>query len=169
MDTGSGGWDVAEWIDNVVFDGWQDWWDSATTAAPALAQRLRRLVQPARGRRLPCNDLVHHDFNLSDILMHHGAVTGVVDWQDAGRGSRALDLATLLFEWHRVRDAGGEVAPEGSVRLVEQILNVAGDTGLRLVVTYGAIARLALTSRRGQAHELAIWQRAIADLLDGLP
>jgi aminoglycoside phosphotransferase (APT) family kinase protein len=126
-------------------------------------------VEPARGSRLPCNDLVHHDFNLSNILMHHGGVAGVVDWEAAGRGSRALDFATLLFEWHRLREAGGEVAPGGSVRLVEQILTAAGDAGLRLVVTYGAIARLALTSRRGQFAELAAWKRAMADLLDGLP
>ncbi len=33
----------------------------------------------------------------------------------------------------------------------------------------GAIARLALTSRRGHLQEFAAWQRAIADLLDGLP
>jgi Ser/Thr protein kinase RdoA (MazF antagonist) len=144
MDTGSGGWDVAKWIDNVVFDEWQGWWESATTAAPALAHRLRAFAEPARGSRLSCNDLVHHDFNLSNILVHNGAVSGIVDWQDAGRGSRALDLATLLFEWHRLQEIGSEVAQGGNVRLVEQILKSAGETGLRLVVTYGAIARLAL-------------------------
>lgn len=38
----------------------------------------------------------------------------------------------------------------------------------RACVTYGAIARLALTSRRGQVQEFVAWQRSIADLLGSL-
>ena len=151
----------------MVFDEWANWWHSATLAAPVLAHRLRAFAEPARGSRLPCNDLVHHDFNLSNILIDHGDVAGVVDWEAAGRGSRALDFATLLFEWHRLLQIGGTVAPEGGVRLVERIVSVAGDSGLRLVITYGAIARLALTSRRGQFAEFSVWQRAIDNLLSG--
>lgn len=123
-------------------------------------------MEPARGSRLPCNGRVHHDFNLSNILMHNGAVTGVVDSHDAGRGSRVLDFATLLFESDRLREAGGKVARGGSVRLVEQILTAEGDAGMRLVVTYGAIARLALTIQRGQFAERAAGRRPIADLLE---
>ena len=117
-------------------------------------------MEPARGSRLPCNDLVHHDFNLSNILLHNGSVSGVVDWQDAGRGSRALDFAAMLFEWHRIQEAGGEVAPGGKVRLAQEILNAAGDHGACAWWPRMAASRLASANRRGQVEEFAPWQRS---------
>ena len=168
VEAGPGGWDVSEWISNVVFDEWEGWWQTAYAVAPELADRLRAFAEPARGSRLPSTDLVHHDFNLSNVLVEQGAVRGVVDWDDAGRGCRALDLTTLLFEWHRLHQAGAAVAPDGRERLADRIVDLAGERGLRSTVTYGAIARLALTSRRGELSELAAWRRVTRALLDGL-
>jgi aminoglycoside phosphotransferase (APT) family kinase protein len=168
FDVGSGGWDTSEWIANVVFDEWEGWWQTAETGAAELAHRLRTFAEPARGSRLPSNDLVHHDFSLSNILMDGSVVTGVLDWEAAGRGSRALDLTTLLFEWHRLFQDGMEVAPDGNTRLARHILDLTGESGVRSLVTYGALARLALTRRRGELSEFAGWQRSITDLLDAL-
>ena len=70
-----------------------------TQCAPELADRLRTFAEPARGSRLPSNDLVHHDFNLSNVLVDGSNVQGVVDWDDAGRGCRAQDLATQSRYW----------------------------------------------------------------------
>ena len=47
------------------------------------------------------NDLVHLDFHPGNLLQQEGVVTGVVDWDGAGRGDRWLDLVTLRFGVHR--------------------------------------------------------------------
>jgi Ser/Thr protein kinase RdoA (MazF antagonist) len=46
-------------------------------------------------------DLVHLDYHPGNILVRGGpttAITGVVDWDGAGRGDRYLDLVTLRFD-----------------------------------------------------------------------
>ena len=43
-------------------------------------------------------DMVHADLNPSNVLVRNGAVVAVVDIENAGRGTRATDLTTLL--WH---------------------------------------------------------------------
>jgi hypothetical protein len=47
---------------------------------------------------LPGDDLVHFDFHPGNILVDRGRVTGVVDWDGAGRGDRHLDLVTLRYD-----------------------------------------------------------------------
>jgi hypothetical protein len=47
---------------------------------------------------LPGDDLVHVDYHPGNVLTSDtGTITGVVDWDGAGRGTRAFDLVTLLF------------------------------------------------------------------------
>jgi Ser/Thr protein kinase RdoA (MazF antagonist) len=165
-----GGWDVSWWISAVLFEGWEGWWEGAEAAAPKTTRRLREFLEPAWGYRLPVADVVHHDLNLTNVLAHLGTITGVVDWDDAGLGSRATDLTTLLFEWHRLRLAG-EPAParDGDDRLVRQIVQIAGDQGLRCTVAYGAIAWLALAAQRGEHDNLETARRVIEAILDTHP
>jgi aminoglycoside phosphotransferase (APT) family kinase protein len=40
---------------------------------------------------------VHLDFQPDNVLAAGGTLTGVVDWDGAGRGDRRLDLVTLRF------------------------------------------------------------------------
>jgi hypothetical protein len=167
FDGGPGGWNVSQWIANVVFDEWAGWWDAAHEAAPELAERLQAFAEPARGVELPSNDVVHHDFNLTNILFQDGVVRTVVDWDDAGRGCRAVDATTLLFEWHRLRADGSDVHRGDDKRLVNRILDIASESGLRSTVTYGAVARLALSSRRGDEAKFAVWRSVVATILDG--
>jgi aminoglycoside phosphotransferase (APT) family kinase protein len=163
-----GGWDTAEWIELVLFEGWESWWDAAEAAAPETSRRLRTFVEPARGHRLPAGDLVHGDLNLSNVLAEDGAITGVVDWDAIGYGSRATDLAGPLFDWHRLRLGGRSVATGGDVRLVSRIVAIAGDEGLRCAIGYGAVARLALTAQRNRHDDLARWRRVTDEILDCL-
>jgi Ser/Thr protein kinase RdoA (MazF antagonist) len=168
LDGGPGGWNVSEWIANVVFDEWAGWWDAAHAAAPDLAVRLRAFAEPARDIQLPSHDLVHHDFSLTNILFEDGVVRGIVDWDDAGRGCRALDVTTLLFEWHRLRIGGSDVPLDGGECLAGRIVDIAGVQGLSSMVSYGAVARLALTSQRGEQAEYAVWSSVVAAILDSL-
>jgi Phosphotransferase enzyme family len=43
-------------------------------------------------------DLVHMDFHLGNVLVHDGRISGLVDWDGAGRGDRLLDVVTLRFD-----------------------------------------------------------------------
>lgn len=46
-------------------------------------------------------DLVHLDYHPGNLLVSGDRITGVVDWDGAGRGDRHLDLVTLRFELAR--------------------------------------------------------------------
>jgi aminoglycoside phosphotransferase (APT) family kinase protein len=168
LTVGPGGWNTPEWIELVLFEGWAGWWDTARAAAPRTSRRLQAFLQPAHGLRLPNNDLVHGDLNLSNILTSEGRITGVVDWDAIGHGSRATDLAGPLFDWHRIRRAGGNVTAAGHLRIVRRVVEIAGDEGLRCAITYAAIARLALTAERRDDAELEEWRDATDGILDAL-
>jgi hypothetical protein len=43
-------------------------------------------------------DLVHLDFHPGNVLVHDGRISGLVDWDGAGRGDGRLDLVTLRFD-----------------------------------------------------------------------
>jgi hypothetical protein len=47
---------------------------------------------------LPGDDLVHFDFHPGNVLVEGGRISGVVDWDGAGRGDRRLDLVTLRYD-----------------------------------------------------------------------
>ncbi|MFJ5222903.1 phosphotransferase [Streptomyces sp. NPDC088400] len=53
------------------------------------------------------NDAVHQDFHPGNMLAVDGAITGVIDWDGAGRGDRRFDLVTLRFGLHTQESAPG--------------------------------------------------------------
>jgi hypothetical protein len=164
----TGGWDTSWWVTVVLFEGWEGWWEHTDTAAPQTARRLRQYLDPAWGHRLPSADMVHHDLGLSNVLARGGQITGVVDWDDAGTGSRAVDLASVLFEWHRLRLCGAAVDPGGGERLIARITAIAGEAGLRCVISYVAVAWLGLSALRGEQSEVEIGTRVTDAALDSL-
>jgi Ser/Thr protein kinase RdoA (MazF antagonist) len=162
----SGGWDVSWWVSVILFEGWEGWWETARQAAPQVVGRLRAFLEPAWGHRLPAGDVVHHDFGLGNVLALDDAITVVVDWDDAGIGSRVIDLASLLFEWHHLLLSGQEAAPGGDAKITRRIAGIAEDNGLRCAIAYAAIDRLALTARRGDAAGTEIWRQVTSAVLD---
>jgi aminoglycoside phosphotransferase len=62
-----------------------------------LAERLAGVVEASRGRSLHTGDVVHGDFIATQLLAQGGALSGVVDWDAAGRGDRGQDLALLFY------------------------------------------------------------------------
>ena len=168
-DLASGGWDVSWWIAMVIFDGWEGWTKRAADVAPQTMSRLSRFLEPAFGHRLPATDFVHGDLNITNVLARDGRITGVVDWDDVGLGSRAFDLTSVLFDWQRLKLAlESSVEPTGRAGLLRRILELVGDHGLRCTVAYGAIARLALTAQRGERTEFETWRHTCDALLDVL-
>jgi aminoglycoside phosphotransferase (APT) family kinase protein len=48
------------------------------------------------------DDAVHCDYQPANILADHDRITGVIDWDGAGRGDRRFDLVTLRFGVHAI-------------------------------------------------------------------
>jgi aminoglycoside phosphotransferase len=141
--------DFAGYVANVLFDNWDEVWTDAARACAAagpLCARLRRWLEPAWGLRLPPADYAHNDLNLSNVLTDGARITGVVDWDEFGLGSRALDLVALAVDCER---RGDHAAAD---RLLARASLVAGGDGLRCLVSYRAIAGLAFFAHERQAY-----------------
>jgi Phosphotransferase enzyme family len=136
-------------VANVLFDDWDQVWADAPRACAAagpLCARLRRWLQPVWGLRLPAADYAHNDLNLSNVLTDGAMITGVVDWDEFGLGSRALDLVALAFDGER---RGDHAAAD---RLLARAAQVAGGDGLRCLVSYQIIGGLAVFTHERQAY-----------------
>ena len=132
--------DFTGYIAHVLFDDWDEVWNDAPrscAAAGPLCERLRRWLEPVWGLRLPPADYAHNDLNASNILSDGTRITGVVDWDEFGLGSRALDLVVLAFDCERFGDHAA------ADRLLARAAQVAGPGGLRCLIGYRAIAGLA--------------------------
>lgn len=160
--------DFTSYIAHVLFDDWDQEWDDAALACSAagpLCARLRRWLQPVWGLRLPPTDYTHNDLNLSNILTDGTRITGVVDWDEFGLGSRALDLIALALDCERDGDH------TSADRLLSRAAQVAGDDGLRCLLSYRAIAMLAHTTRQRHAYDDSLADAecaAVAGILDRL-
>ncbi len=79
------------------------------------------LCEPYRFSELPVTDLVHGDLSTQNILVRNGRITGVVDVEAVGRGTRVSDLACVIREGYMWR--GDQAALE---RLLSEGLVMAG-------------------------------------------
>lgn len=158
--------DFTSYVANVLFDDWDDEWIDAAracTGAAELCARLRRWLEPVWGLRLPPTDYAHNDLNPSNILTDGTRITGVVDWDEFGLGSRALDLVVLAIDCER------DGNPAAADRLLAEAARVVGGDGLRCLVSYRAIALLAHTTRHRHAYADSLADAeytAVSSLLD---
>jgi Ser/Thr protein kinase RdoA (MazF antagonist) len=142
--------DFAGYVANVLFDDWDEVWDDAPRSCPAagpLCERIRDWLRPVWGLRLPPADFTHNDLHLSNVLTDGERITGVVDWDEFGLGTRALDLVVLGFDCYRVGEQ------RAAMRMFAQAAAVAGPGGLRCLVGYRALAALADDRREGLSEE----------------
>ena len=127
--------DMAGYHALVLFEGWDHFWRDARAAsaeAQGVCARLTRLLRPFWGYRLAATDFAHGDLNTSNVLVEGSTITGVVDWDEFGLNSRAADLASILFDWHRVYLHHATGAGErGANELLRRIVLIAGEPGLR--------------------------------------
>ena len=160
--------DFTGYVANVLFDDWDDVWADAPRACAAagpLCARLRRWLEPVWGLRLPPADYAHNDLNPSNILADGPRITGVVDWDEFGLGSRALDLVALAVDVER----GGDRAVAD--RLVARAAQIAGGDGLRCLVSYRVIAGLAHLAGEREAYGDSLADKdcaAVSGILDRL-
>lgn len=74
--------------------------------------------------RLAGNDAVHFDFHPGNMLAREDTISGVVDWDGAGRGDRRLDLVTLRFGIH------AKHADPDIIERIDALLDAIPDTVL---------------------------------------
>jgi hypothetical protein len=70
-----------------------------------LLDTLQGIVLAHRNEQFETNDVVHFDFNPSNILIDNGQVSGIIDWEGTCAGDSSFDLATLLFYAFDVHNA----------------------------------------------------------------
>ena len=70
----------------------------------------------------------------------------MVDWDEFGLGSRALDLVALALDFE---ERGDSAAAD---RLLGRAAQVAGDDGLRCLVSYRIIGGLAVFTHEREAY-----------------
>ncbi|MEV0285967.1 phosphotransferase [Kribbella sp. NPDC050820] len=75
---------------------------------------------PLRG-----DDAVHVDYHPGNLLAVDGRITGIIDWDGAGRGDRRLDLVTLRFGIH------SDAPDPAVVARLDAVLDTFGDDVLR--------------------------------------
>ena len=152
--------DFTGYIANVLFDDWDEVWADAERVSGPLCARIRRWLQPVWGLRLPPADYAHNDLNLSNILTDGEKITGVVDWDEFGLGSRALDLVVLALD---CQERGAHAAAD---RLLASAASAVGGAGLRCLVSYRALAGLAEDTREGQPPQAQL--ETVSAILDRL-
>ncbi|HWD80134.1 MAG TPA: aminoglycoside phosphotransferase family protein [Kribbella sp.] len=112
------------WAQGVVFDGWDGVWERVLgygDEASELVRQYGELCRPYRDAVLPRHDFVHGDLNMGNLLVSDGRITGIVDIEAAGSGSRAYDLVSLAAS--AARDGA---APGGDERLLAAAVHESG-------------------------------------------
>lgn len=143
------------------YDHWSYAWRVATdretaisglsgysTAVSALVERLRLMCADAPPPR-HAPDMVHADLNPGNVLVRDGTVAAVVDIGNAGSGTRATDLTTLL--WHTFRDPLDDVR----MQLWTRILVVVGWEGAAVLAATQILLQLEWTIRLGRRDVVA--------------
>lgn len=115
-----------------------------------LLQELQALVIAYRDEPYRTGDIVHGDFQQSNILMHEGQISGVIDWDGSYAGDCAFDIATLLFYSYDI--------PEIRERLWEYVLS---RTSIKLLAFYFAHLILRQVDWSLRFHDQATGERYI--------
>jgi len=111
--------DWATYVRATVYEGESGWAELMGPHSPetaALWQGFERAAAPYRGVTLWDGDLVHSDFHTANVLVEDGQVTAVVDFENAGKGTRAQDLVTLLMYAYYDDLAGRPIIQPQAVR-----------------------------------------------------
>jgi aminoglycoside phosphotransferase len=119
-----------------------------SSAVSALVERLRLVcadVPPPRD----APDMVHADLATpGNILVRDGAVVSVVDIGNAGSGTRAIDLMTLV--WYAFKDP---LLDDVRSRLWTRILDLVGRDGAAVLTAAHVLHMLEIPVRDGR-HDL---------------
>jgi len=160
--------DIINWsgyVHGVVFEGWDGVRERVLAyggEAADLVQRYDALCRPYRDVVLPSDDLVHGDLNIGNLLVADGQVTGIIDFEAAGSGSRAYDLVSLATS------AARDGAPHGIDELfLEAALRAGGRATVAVcaATAYITIAEFSAKLQEGMEELVAVGGRRVLELL----
>ena len=155
--------DWSWYVRAVVFHGESGWITSLKSYSAetwALLGRLERLTAGKDTRVSRSADLVHGDLGPYNVLVAAGRVSGVVDWDAAGCGDRALDLSKLLFYLYD--------QPALRALLQQQIVHISGDDALVVYLVYNILAQLDWSIRHHSPEVVTMWLAKAVVILDAL-
>jgi aminoglycoside phosphotransferase (APT) family kinase protein len=127
---------------------------SARTAE--LEQRIREIGDEF-DERMPGDDVVHQDFHPGNMLSRDGRLTGVIDWDGAGRGDAGFDLVTLRFGIH---PAG---ADRSVVQRLDALLDALPDDVLRPAWAHMSLRMTDWAIRHFPSDEVETWAGLAAE------
>ncbi|MBW3589759.1 MAG: aminoglycoside phosphotransferase family protein [Actinobacteria bacterium] len=159
------------WVRETFFEGYRGWFAKARAASEAsarLMESLTNLASDARGQEMHSRDFVHGDFGPHNVIVSDGRITGVLDWMNFGIGNRAIDLGEVLVAWVLLRDEERPVPFDGGHRLVQRILELAGEKGLLQIVAYQLMAGIAFWGSKGASETVERWVRAGNTIIEDL-
>ena len=165
--------DWARYAYATVFDGESGWAETMrthSTESAALWRALLEMVEPYRGVKLCDGDLVHSDFHEGQVLMEHGEVSAVVDFENAGKGTRVQDLMTLLMYAYFDDLIGKPVvrADEVRRRIWDYALEVRGPGEMAICMVSGIIGMVEWSVRHNDPRDVTAFletgRRFLVDL-----
>ena len=156
------------------YDHWAYAWRVATGQEPIAAEISAHSVEVAalvEQLQLMCDhalppigmpDMVHADLNPSNVLVRNGAVVALVDIGNAGAGTRATDLTTVL--WHTF-----EPSLDGARRrLWTRILALVGWQGAAVLTATQILLQLQVAICDGRVPEVVERGHQAIDELNAL-
>jgi aminoglycoside phosphotransferase len=131
-------------------------------ATSAIVTAAEGLVAGLQGTVLPKTDLVHGNFNISQIFFTNDQVSGVLDWDQAGYGDRAIDLVGL---WYSVVGT-----PEIADIVMQQLLAVSTKPAIYIYAVHKILAQLAwhINKVHGDVDEQTLQAQTAIKLLQAL-
>jgi aminoglycoside phosphotransferase (APT) family kinase protein len=121
------------------------------SARSRALERWITAIGAGQADQLGGHDAVHCDYQPSNLLTEHGRLTGVVDWDGAGRGDRHLDLVTLRFGIHSIP------ADPDATRRLDQILDSLPPQVLTPLWAHMSLRMADWSIRHFTASEVSHW------------
>jgi len=140
----------SEYVRAVVFAGQSGWQDSLARyndETRAVLARLKQLMAGKEQVMLRADDICHGDMGTDNVLVDGDTVSGIVDWDAAGEGDRALDLSKLLFYSYHVSQAREP--------LRKRIVEISSRDAYAIYLVYNNLAQLDWSIRHHSADAVA--------------
>lgn len=160
--------DWSGYVRRVVFAGESGWADTLrqhSSETRALLERLGRVTAGREASVSRTSDLVHGDLALGNVLVVGQQVTGIVDWDAAGCGDRALDLSKLLF--YSYENLPTYDRPVRDV-LRKRIADISGPDALVVYLAYNVLAQLDWSIHHHSRVAVAGWVAKASAILEEL-
>ena len=148
--------ELPDWQQEVVRSTLSAWSRTAAELRPHCADLVESFGSVIVSSEIPLSapDVVHGDFLVTQLLVADDAISGIVDWDFAGRGDRAFDLALLFVNIHAQADRGhGSADSAQTLAAVNcQGISVANNSFTVYVIHH--LVQMLLTAKLGSAANL---------------